>query len=188
MNLQDLKADTKLHRDRLLEAKLEDVPEAVRDLVRAELANNVWPWLEAMVDMIDGELGDLNEALDELIDNADSVLQAQASAQLASTLQLFQAFVKETGPLVDEMGDELKQKRLKELGKTCLRQYEISIELLRDITVDVEGEPVEDGQTGGETDDGETEDEPDKTEDDQSDDDATPVETPKKKTRKTKEG
>lgn len=185
MSLTSLKADTKLARERILEAKYEGLPDEVAKVVRDELAQNLWPWLEAFCEEVDAELGDLNEGLDQLIDQNDSILQPEVAAQFVSLLELAKLYIKETKDLVGDLDDEVRRKRLRDLAKATLQQYEISIETIKDITVDVDVEPVE-KESGGDDDDGEggQDESEDEDGDEDQDEDDTPVETPRRKKSK----
>src|SRR6185503_1442845 len=57
----------------------------------AHLANTVWPFLEALLEPI----GDLDEAVDELIQESDDLLQADTAQKISVPLILAADLVKE---------------------------------------------------------------------------------------------
>ncbi len=155
MGLIELRADCKLQRERILASKL---PAGLKQ----ELADNVWPFLEALVEE---NLG-MDEVIGDLIEQSDNVLQPELAAAIVGALEIGKMICKETESLIDQTEDDLRKKRITDL----LKQYRQAAEIVTDevAAVTVELEP-DDDETPVEV---PTAPESDDDDDDEPDDDA----------------
>jgi hypothetical protein len=74
MGLAELKADCAVHRERILRMDFAKLGDAGK-VIQTELAENVWPWLDGLIDSLREEVleevADLGEAIDEIIERDD---------------------------------------------------------------------------------------------------------------------
>ncbi len=131
MGLIELRADCKLQRERILSSKL---PAGLKE----ELADNVWPFLEALVEE---NLG-MDDAIGELIDQSDNVLQPELAAAIVGALEMGKMICKEVEALIDEADDDLRKKRVTGM----LKQYRLAAEVVTDevAAATIEMEPEDD--------------------------------------------
>lgn len=159
MGLIELRADAKLQCERIRSSKL---PEGLK----TELADNVWPFLEAL---LEENLG-MDEAIGELIDQSENVLQPELAAAIVGALEMGKIICKEAEALLEQSDDDLRNKRVTD----SIKQYRQAAEIVTDevvaSTVDIEAEYDEPGAQPAE---------PDEDAEAEPGEDDTPVEVPK---------
>jgi hypothetical protein len=158
MGLAEVKADAKLHRERIekMRAKIAGLPtEKQLELLLAELTENVFPMFESTVDAVIEDVAstvdDLAAAVDELIDQAEEVLHPETASKIISVLELGRLMAGELDA-VAARSDDVSKKRLGELSHTY-RQAAIILQThLTSITLDEStGRPDEDEDDGEES-------------------------------------
>jgi hypothetical protein len=127
MGLIELRADCKLQRERIMASNL---PEGLK----TELADNVWPFLEAL---LEENLG-MDEAIGDLIEQSDNVLQPELAAAIVGALELGKLICKEADALIGQTEDDLRKKRITDLLKQYRQAAEIVIDEVAAATVDLE--------------------------------------------------
>ncbi len=135
MGLIELRADCKLHSERIMRSKLPDG-------LKNELAENIWPFLEAL---LEENLG-MDEAIGELIDQSENVLQPELAAAIVGALEIGKLLCKETEALIEQTEDDLRKKRITDLLKQYRQAAEIVTDEVAAATVELEPEdetPVE---------------------------------------------
>ena len=134
MALDELKADAKLAREKL--AKNDGVDP--RQL-QAELVNNIWPWMEALVDAIRDDviepMADLGEAIDELIENEESLLHPELAAMILGVFESGKLIAAEYNKLLEE-ADELTQKRGRALVHAYLQGATVVAERVAEVVIE----------------------------------------------------
>jgi hypothetical protein len=155
MGLAEVKADAKLHRERIekTRAKIVALPaEKQIEALLVELTENVFPMFEATVDAVIEDVAstvdDLAGAVDELIDQTEEVLHSDTATKLVSVLELGRLMANELEALSPRM-DDLTKKRIGELAHTY-RQAAIIVQThLASITLD-DSATSADGDADGE--------------------------------------
>ncbi|MBT8452998.1 MAG: hypothetical protein KJO40_13600 [Deltaproteobacteria bacterium] len=150
MGLAELKADCLVHRERILRqnfAKFGDVGK----VLQSELAENVWPWLDGLVDALREEVieevADLGEAIDELIEREESAIHAELSAMILGVFEAGKMICNETEKLLEATDDELGKKRIAEMLLAYRQGVAIVAERIVEVTLE-EGEPKRDDPEG----------------------------------------
>lgn len=149
MALAELKADTKINSQRLrsLDVSKMDRNELAK-FVKVELAENVWPWLEGLVEAVQEEHGKLEEeieSLDEAVegleeDASDDALHPETAQQILGVLTLGRQIAIEITPALQGKAlDEMKRKRLAKMVK----QFRQAVEIVAEIVVAVTVQPDE---------------------------------------------
>lgn len=167
MGLAELRADAKLHRERIAKMKLADLPpEKLGAVLKLELVENIFPMFEGLVDALEEDYGtaldDLNTAVDQLIDQSSDLLQPQTAAQILGVFELGKLLANELEALAKQ-ADDVSRKRIAELVLTYRRGAEVVGTLVAGITLDEDDEdPATAGaqaEPGGDDDDGDDGDE-----------------------------
>ncbi len=167
MGLSELRADATLNRERLHRAALEGLThEELATFVKGELADNLWPWLEAFSQAVDeevvAELADQGDAIDELIDQSNNILHPEMTAKIVGVFESGKLLCLALEKLLadhPDVVDEMSKKRLTEMSKRYQQLVEMCTNELADITVDLEAEA--EAEESEAKPDGETEDDGD---------------------------
>jgi hypothetical protein len=151
MGLAELKADCKVHRDRLLRADLAGLDLAqLTAFVKSELAENLFPLLEGLVEAIQEDvcapLDELDDAVDELIDQSEDVLHPETAAQIVGVIEVGKLLCNEMDMLLAALKDDVRRKRVREMVKAYRQAAEVVTELVVNMTLDDEDEPTKDGE------------------------------------------
>ena len=148
--LESLRADAKLHRQRIAKAdwsKLGDAGKAMK----SELADNLWPWVEAyceaVAEEVVGRVDDLDEAVFELIEREDSAIHPELAMMIIGVFEHGKLVAAELEKLLPH-ADDLQRKRLKDMVHAYRQGAEIVAQRVAEVTLDDDG----DGDTDGETD------------------------------------
>lgn len=148
MSFDELGADARLHRERILKSDLKPGTD-VGLMIKRELAENVWPFLDALVKEIRTEvveeIGDLGEAIDELIEREDSALHADLSAMIIGLFEHGKLIAAELEKLLPAQQDDLARKRLAEMIHAYRQGVEIVTERVIEVTIEIDAE----GEGGG---------------------------------------
>lgn len=141
MSLDELRAD--MSRNAKEAAKLTTVAE-----IRAHLINTLWPFQEALIDVVE----EIDDAVAEMVDKTEDYLQAETAGVFAaivqSSLQMSAELRKRSN------GDELLVKRIDAHDQLCAQ----AIELLGEITMIDADDDDDDGGADDEDEDGDAED------------------------------
>ena len=152
--LQDLKNDIASHVARLGDANFtrlskDDLAKAVQQ----EIAENLLPLMEGLVDAMlaatkdtDERFDDLAAAVDELIDQSEDVLHPDTTAKIIGVFQIGQAIATELGAMIAKHPpDQLTKRRLEQL----IAAYALGVETVGQhvtaVTLVEDGPGVEDG-------------------------------------------
>lgn len=153
MGLRELKADSELHRKRLLSYASSAVD------VRSELADNLWPYLGELVATIKQEIVDeleeQGQAIAEIIDAEGSVLLPDFAARLVGALELGKVLTQELEKRLADDENEVQRKRWLDIVHQYQRAAEVCVQEIADVTLEPE-EVDEDGEGGPDDDGGET--------------------------------
>lgn len=168
MGLPEVRAEIKILRDQYA-AGGDDALDA-----RRELAENVLPLLDLLAeaiakdhDELRDEVGDLGEAVDDMIDDTGDVLTPETTTKIASVLEAGKMLCKELVALLPK-ADDVGKKRIAALVKAYRTGTEVVLGILTEITVPVE--PEDEGQAAqGEPESDEEDEEDDEGEDDDDD-------------------
>lgn len=156
MGLAELRADAKLNRERLLRLDIESMDsEQLAKVIKTELADNVWPWLHALVGAVDeeivAELADQGEAIDELIDQSQNILHPELTGKIVGVFGTGKIIALALDQLLadhPDLLDELSRKRLGEMTRGYMQTAEIVTQEVVDATIELEPEPDEDDAQG----------------------------------------
>lgn len=147
MGLSEIKADCKIHRERLLGMDLDALvldPRKLAAFLKAELADNLYPLLEGSVDAIEEDVvahvDELDDAVEELIDQSEDVLHPETAAQILGVFEICKIVCKELDSILPALKDEVRRRRLKELVKSARQGIEVVAEVVASITLDPEEE------------------------------------------------
>ena len=152
MGLAELRADAKLNRERLLRMDHEGMEsEQLAKVIKSELADNVWPWLQALVGAVDeeivAELADQGEAIDELIDQSQNILHPELTGKIMGVFGTGKIIALALDKLLEDhpdLLDELSRKRLGEMTRGYMQTAEIVSQEVIDSTIELE--PEEDAE------------------------------------------
>lgn len=169
-DLDRVAADAVLVRKRL--AKLD--PSKI-DL-KTELADNLYPILEGLVDAVkkrladvEDEVADLGEQVDEMNDQVGEVLHPETAGQIVEVFTLGDLLASELEQLMPKL-DDLTKKRVRQIVKSYRQGVVVISQVLAEITMPVnpdasppqetpEGEAEREDDDEGEDDEGEEDDE-----------------------------
>lgn len=140
MGLPELRADCKLQRERILGSKLPAT-------LKSELADNLWPFLEAL---LEENLG-MDDAIAELIDQSENVLQPEFAAAIVGALELGKLICNEVDALIKDSDDDLRKKRIAGLLTDYRRAAEVVTDEVAAATVDMEPEEDEEPEDEDDT-------------------------------------
>jgi hypothetical protein len=143
MGLQELRADATLVRERL--AKLD--PDKIN--YKSELCDNLLPLFEGLIDAIGEEVlepqAEIEEALDDLIDQASDVLHPETAAKIAGVIEYGKLLAAELEALMPSL-DDIGKKRVRTIVKTYRQGAEVVGQMIIEMTVpedeDDEGEEL----------------------------------------------
>jgi hypothetical protein len=148
MGLAELRADCKVHRDRLLRADLATLDHAgLIAFVRSELADNLFPLLEGLVEAIQDDVvahvDELDDAVDELIDQSEDVLHPETAAQIIGVFEIGKLLCNEMDVMLAALKDDVRRKRVREMVKAYRQSVEVATEAVVGMTLEAEEEEEE---------------------------------------------
>lgn len=161
MGLAEIKADSKLNRQRIAAIDFSKMDRAaLAKFIKDELVENVWPFLEGLVEATQGEMkaideavGELDEAVEVLEQGGDDeeALHEETAQQILGVLTLGRQIAIEIGPVLAKGGtlDEIKRKKIARMVKVFRQSVEVVAEVIVALTVKPEEEPA-DGAPAGE--------------------------------------
>ena len=151
MSLAELKADAKLLREHLSTQDPKQLD------MQHELVENVLPLIEGLIEKIqkglEVEVAELAEAVDALIDGDGDMLHPETAAKFVAVLEVGKLIAKELEGAMPKL-DDMAKKRVRKLVKAFSQGAEVLMEVLQEITMPLDPEPVEqaepeaDAQTG----------------------------------------
>lgn len=126
--------------------------------VVAYFKNTFWPWAEALVD----ELDVIDDAVDDLIEESDDILQPETASSLSIPLVLGTALAAELKKRVDLEPDSPAKAELLAKIRAFAKGFKEATEIIADITIarDFEDAP-EEGGVDEDDDEGDDDDEDD---------------------------
>jgi hypothetical protein len=149
MGLAELKADCAVHRERILRMDFAKLGDAGK-VIQTELAENVWPWLDGLIDSLREEVleevADLGEAIDEIIEREDSALHPELAAMILGVFEAGKLICLETEKLLATSDDEVGKKRVGEMLMAYRQGVAIVSERVAEVTLDEEEEKPKDEQ------------------------------------------
>src|SRR3990167_2371768 len=162
MGLDEIRADAVFNQKRIAGLDLEKLSrDKLVDFVKTELAQNVYPLIDAVVEAVQKELGGLEEGLGELDEaveileqrdeeDDEDVLQPETAQQILGVLQLGRAITVAATPFLTkcvQVTDE-KRKRLKNMIMAYSQGLEVVAEIIVAITVKPEPEDADQAEDG----------------------------------------
>lgn len=168
-DLRTLIADCQLNRENLATLPLDES-------VKNELMNNLWPWLEAFAGAVATELDDHGQAINDLIDDSENILQPQMAAMLVGVFETGKILARELLRILEgEEADEIRGKRLRKMIKEYLQAATVASNEVAAVTIDldelVDGDPEDEGEGDDDSEDEGEEDAANDNEDEDGDDD-----------------
>lgn len=158
MSLTELRADIARNQKAALAlAASGAVPQPLVDYVNG----TIWPWQEALLD----ELDIIDTAVDDLIEDADDILQAETASQLSVPLVLGAELVAELRKRVELEPATPENQILRTKIATFAKSLAAATDIIAEITV--VGDDFEDSDEGAA--DGEDEDDDEQDDDDSED-------------------
>lgn len=144
MGLAELRADARLHRERLLKVNWNTMATAdVVKVIKTELAENIWPFLHELFGAIDEELAepiaDLGEAIDEMIEREESSIHADLAAMIIGVFEHGKLMANELEKLLPA-ADEVTRKRLGEMIHAYRQGATIVTERVVEVTIEIDDE------------------------------------------------
>lgn len=165
MGLSEIRADAVFNQKRIAGLELDKLSrEKLVDFVKTELAQNVYPFLEAFAEAVQKDLGQIEETvgeLDEAVEaleegNDEEALHPETAQQILGLLQLGRTISAACTPFVTkgvQITDE-KRKRLKNMIAAYAQGFEVVAEMIVAITVKPEPEDADQAEDGEDADDG----------------------------------
>jgi len=154
MGLAEIKADSKINRQRIAAIDFSKMDRAaLAKFIKDEFVENVWPYLEGLVEAAQGEMkaleeavGELDEAVEVLEDGDDEdALHPETAQQILGVLQLGRQIAIDIGPVLKGGKlDEIKRKKLVKM----VAAFRQAVEVVAEIVVAVTVKPDEDAEPG----------------------------------------
>ncbi len=141
MGLAELKADLKHAYENLQKSDSVDI--------KTELAENLYPLLEGIVDAIRedmtevrAEVDELGEMVDDIAEGSSEVLFPETSGKIMGLLQVGAMLAAELDKALPKL-DEVSKKRVRGLTKSYRHGVQIVGELIAEITMPIEEPPAQ---------------------------------------------
>jgi len=151
MGLAELKADAVLLRERF--AKMSGTDEGKNVDLAFELAENILPMFEGLVDAINEEIveevADLGEAVDELVDQSGDVLHPETAVRILQVFEMGSMLANELEKMFPKL-DEISRKRVKQAVKAYRQGAQVIGEVIAEITMPVDPDEPDDAEPGDE--------------------------------------
>lgn len=131
--LQSLKADCNVRREAVLRSSSLD------PATRTELAENLYPLLDALFELVIDELDQQGAAIEELIDQSDNVLHPELTAKIIGVFELGKAICLEAEVLLEKSDvDDLAKKRFTAVINEYRRAAEETTQACTAVTVELD--------------------------------------------------
>ena len=153
MSVQQLRADLEAHRSRISKLAVRgQSPDQLAAVVRVELSENVYPLLDAVLELLERDvlepLADVGAAVDELIDQADEVIHGGTADAVYEALGAGDDVAKLLEAAVAEADDVTRQRATAAVEKFRRLAGE-AVAVLTNITLEPQADGAGEEQADG---------------------------------------